>query len=434
MQERRRDPWSGSTAAYTYDEFIGFYGPDEGHRAWNQARPRSKYYVGQLVVAITSLKGEEGQTVNKGDIGKVTAVPGPGVNIDPGAVAEVLINRVRFDAKPDMIEPAQEKQGGKPAAHQQKPPRLERRYDPNDRGHKKAYTHQEFIDEYGKKKGETMWAKAGEGRVEKRPDPKEPGSNTKYTKKEFFDFYGEKEGQALWKKAGGERKAKDDEKRSDPTEKGGKKYTKKEFVEHYGATKGKRLWDEAVEKRADPNESNGKKYSKKEFVKLYGEKKGNAMWKKAAESIKPDNVTKVTIERGDDGVIGWSREGLKIVDVEEGTPAEKAGVKRLYKITTVGGKKATDGNISSLIKDHKEGPLVVEFIELRTDTTDPNKSDFSHSEFLEFYGKEKGAVMWKKAGQRARQRKTKTKSDKDEDDGKEEEEEEEEKEEKEEEQ
>eukprot|EP01064_Diplonema_japonicum_P018308 TRINITY_DN27004_c0_g1_i1.p1 TRINITY_DN27004_c0_g1~~TRINITY_DN27004_c0_g1_i1.p1 ORF type:complete len:455 (+),score=179.33 TRINITY_DN27004_c0_g1_i1:33-1397(+) len=414
--ERRRDPWNtASREAYTYDEFMGFYGP-EGHKAWNLARPRSRFWVGQSVVAITSLKGEEGQTVNKGDFGKVTGVPGPNSNIDPGAIAEVLINGVRFDAKPDMVEPAQ---GGKP--QERGPPtdrvRTERRYDPNEPGHKKAYTKEEFLAEYGKKKGETLWATAGEGKVEKRCDPKEPGKKAKYSKKEFFDFYGEKEGLTLWKKAApaegrGDRRGERDEKRTDPNETNGKKYTKKEFMEHYGGEKGKKLWNGAakVDKRADPNENNGKKYAKKDFVKLYGEKKGNALWKKAGEtkSVKPDKIIKIEIERGEDGAIGWSREELKIVEVDEEGPAQKAGVKPLFKITSVSGKPATPENVAQLLKDAE--PLAVEFVELRIDSTDPRRREFTHSMFLEYYGAEKGAVMWKKAGQRRRRR---TKKDKD---------------------
>ena len=67
------------------------------------------YRVGMRVESLVQLEGEErGQVVPKGKIGVVTALPGPG--LDPKAVAEVLINGVRFDALGYMIRPC-----GRPA-------------------------------------------------------------------------------------------------------------------------------------------------------------------------------------------------------------------------------------------------------------------------------------------------------------------------------
>ena len=74
----------------------------------SSSRPRSRYWVGQRVRALLRLEGENGQRVFKGSLGTVTSVPGPGSDIGPGAVAEVLINGVRFDAEPNMIEEVKE--------------------------------------------------------------------------------------------------------------------------------------------------------------------------------------------------------------------------------------------------------------------------------------------------------------------------------------
>ena len=62
------------------------------------------YRVGMRVESLVRLEGEKrGQVVPKGMTGVVTALPGPG--LDPKAVAEVLINGVRFDALGYMIRP-----------------------------------------------------------------------------------------------------------------------------------------------------------------------------------------------------------------------------------------------------------------------------------------------------------------------------------------
>ena len=116
-----------------------------------------RYYMGQKVRALLRLVGEQpGQIVFQGDVGEVTALPGRNSNIDAGAVAEVRINGVRFDAQPDMIEPAQK--SGSPSGA----PRDERRRDPNDPKSQKTYTRAEFIAEYGEKKGQQVWKRSGE--------------------------------------------------------------------------------------------------------------------------------------------------------------------------------------------------------------------------------------------------------------------------------
>ena len=103
--ERRRDP--NDFKMYTYDEFCLFYGQKQGEKLWKKASsPTHQYRVGMKVRALTKLAGDRDQVVNQGDIGTVTALPGPGSVVEHGAVAEVLIRGVRFDAQPAMIEPA----------------------------------------------------------------------------------------------------------------------------------------------------------------------------------------------------------------------------------------------------------------------------------------------------------------------------------------
>jgi len=73
------------------------------------------------------------------------------------------------------------------------------------------YTQDEFIEYYGKKKGQKIWDAIGraadkaapkakaKGKVEKRLDK---DSGVKYTQDEFIDFYGKKKGQKIWDAAG----------------------------------------------------------------------------------------------------------------------------------------------------------------------------------------------------------------------------------------
>ena len=98
---RRTNPFAEDDGKYTRQQFIDFYGPAKGAQAWEGV----VYKVGMRVRALVKLEGERGQFVFKGNKGEVLALPGRNSNIDAGAVAEVLINGVRFDAQPHMIEP-----------------------------------------------------------------------------------------------------------------------------------------------------------------------------------------------------------------------------------------------------------------------------------------------------------------------------------------
>eukprot|EP01065_Artemidia_motanka_P025437 TRINITY_DN30433_c0_g1_i1.p2 TRINITY_DN30433_c0_g1~~TRINITY_DN30433_c0_g1_i1.p2 ORF type:complete len:336 (+),score=156.59 TRINITY_DN30433_c0_g1_i1:63-1010(+) len=76
----------------------------------------------------------------------------------------------------------------------------ERRRDPtNPPKVTKTYTHAQFVEFYGKKQGQKMWAEAGE----RRPDPTNPpGSKKTYTRDQFLDFYGPRDGKRMWAQAG----------------------------------------------------------------------------------------------------------------------------------------------------------------------------------------------------------------------------------------
>eukprot|EP01060_Flectonema_neradi_P022342 TRINITY_DN305_c0_g1_i2.p1 TRINITY_DN305_c0_g1~~TRINITY_DN305_c0_g1_i2.p1 ORF type:complete len:533 (+),score=111.63 TRINITY_DN305_c0_g1_i2:68-1666(+) len=335
--ERRTDP--NDFKEYTFNEFCQFYGPQEGRNVWDKAQQKSHtYYVGMRVRALTKLAGDRDQVVNQGDVGSVTALPGPGSSVERGAVAEVLIRGVRFDAQPGMIEPCGNNNSNNFRNSSSDRPRNDRnnRNDRNERGNDRggrmndrnnnrmndrnnnrgqsgprggeerrtplgdnqSYTRSEFLDYYGQQKGAGLWNKSapsgGKGqrnnsrpqKEERRADPSEKSGRT-YTKNDFLDLYGPKKGISMWKKAGKEGGAKE-EKRADPNEKNSKKtYTRAEFLKCYGDKAGAAIWKKAgkaagapekEERRRDPNEPKSKKtYTKKEFIDLYGAKKGAAI-------------------------------------------------------------------------------------------------------------------------------------------------------------
>eukprot|EP01060_Flectonema_neradi_P032540 TRINITY_DN519_c1_g1_i1.p1 TRINITY_DN519_c1_g1~~TRINITY_DN519_c1_g1_i1.p1 ORF type:complete len:486 (+),score=139.10 TRINITY_DN519_c1_g1_i1:50-1459(+) len=439
--ERRLDPLSRDGSQYTYNEFIGYYGRDKGQALWDRAgrRGQHEYSRGMKVRALTKLKGDTGQIVNAGDIGYVTELPGPYSNIDAGAVAEVLIEGVRFDAQPDMIEPASRRpnhyqndrsqpqrnsnrSGGGGGGGGGGSDREERRSDPSEPNSKKTYTKQEFIDCYGHKKAEQLWKQAA-AKEERRADPNEPKSKKKYTQQEFIDLYGPAKGKNVWKKAaeggdGGKRCDPTDfmnqkaylqsefidlygkkkglaiwkqagETRPDPNEGGKKTYTINQFCELYGSKKGQALWKSAEpERRQDPSEKSKKLYTKAEFLDFYG-KKGLALWKKAGEA--KDKVKYITIEKEtEDESIGWGRMGLIVVEVSDDSPAAKAGLRGLCKIVSINGETVTEKNIPTLIKKKS---LKVGILTVRKD----GDSMFTFAEFVKFYGPEKGKAAWKKA-------------------------------------
>eukprot|EP01062_Namystynia_karyoxenos_P032474 TRINITY_DN23966_c0_g1_i1.p1 TRINITY_DN23966_c0_g1~~TRINITY_DN23966_c0_g1_i1.p1 ORF type:complete len:400 (+),score=146.74 TRINITY_DN23966_c0_g1_i1:92-1201(+) len=307
--ERRADPTDPrSHRSYTRAEFIQFYGPVRGARIWDRAaggggggRGYRGYQKGMKVRATGRLTGDRGQVVNAGDVGIVTGVPGqPGVRLERGAVCEVKINGVTFDAFPDMIELLG-------APRQFSPRRAPARAPRQQASPRRA-------------------AGGGGGRGERRPDPTvkrgQPGAGKTYTYAQFLDFYGPTFGPKVWKKAaGGGAPA---ERRPDPTvlkkDKGyGKTYTKAQFEQFYGRDANK-LWAAA-----------GKAAAKK--GKAAPAKKDKP--KKKREWIFTE--VPVSIKREGDAPIGWTRKDQRIIAVDEGSPAAAAGVLKGMKLKTIAG-------------------------------------------------------------------------------------------------
>eukprot|EP00755_Sulcionema_specki_P039642 Sspe_Gene.24510::Locus_9714_Transcript_7_7_Confidence_0.621_Length_2038::g.24510::m.24510 len=84
---------------------------------------------------------------------------------EKGAVAEVKIGQITFDAKPDMIEPADRPRSaprGGPAPRPRSQPSgrgMERRPDTDGR----MYSYEEFIQYYGRQEGANRWRKGRAG-------------------------------------------------------------------------------------------------------------------------------------------------------------------------------------------------------------------------------------------------------------------------------
>jgi len=309
---------------YTKEEFLGYYGPGEGQRLWQaagraaaQRSSRVTYYVGQKVKATGRLAGDKGQVVNKGDMGEVTALAGPGVFLEDGAVAEVCINGVTFDAQEDMIVPAR---GGGGGGYSSPPPREAAR-EPRRRSP----------------------ARGGRGE-ERRADPSQSGGK-QYTHQEFIDYYGRSEGNRLWSKSV--------EKRADPNESSGKKYTFDQFVEFYGKGRAEKLWKaassakgkEAAPKGKSEREKGGK--SERKERKEPKEKKERDTHEVVKETL---TIKKESAEEK----VGWIRrkDGLEITKVEEGTPADKAGVEVGMRITQLNGQVIkTDEECMAALKE-----------------------------------------------------------------------------------
>jgi malate dehydrogenase len=88
-----------------------------------------------------------------------------------------------------------------------------------------------------------IYVMAPRTKVEKRMDADE---GVKYTEQEFLDYYGKKKGQKKWDAAGSAAPASTGkvEKRKDADD--GKKYTEQEFVDHYGKKAGQKKWNAAA--------------------------------------------------------------------------------------------------------------------------------------------------------------------------------------------
>eukprot|EP00659_Diplonema_papillatum_P014763 gene14763-22596_t len=200
---------------YTWAEFQTYYG-NRAEQMWNGGASRAyggaaaagvppprrghHYEIGMKVRALTTLAGDTGQVVKKGMIGEVTALPGRGSNIDPSAVAEVVISKVRFDAQADMIEPA-----GAPAPRAERQDRLDRpeRAPRQDRREPRSQPPSAgYYDNFqtSAPRGAAPQWQDRPRRAEKRADPSD-ASGKMYTRDEFVEFYGPNKGGSLWDKA-----------------------------------------------------------------------------------------------------------------------------------------------------------------------------------------------------------------------------------------
>jgi len=145
-------------------------------------------------------------------------------------------------------------------------------------------------------------------KVEKRTDT---DSGMKYTLDEFIEYYGKKKGQKIWDAAGNRegktaapaasKSSKKGEKRLDNET--GVKYTQAEFLEYYGQKKGLKIW-EAAGKRAA---SGGKDSKPKAKAKAKSEPKAKAKAKakvkaKAKKESKPKKELKVCVCGGAGGI------------------------------------------------------------------------------------------------------------------------------------
>eukprot|EP01062_Namystynia_karyoxenos_P059912 TRINITY_DN5132_c1_g1_i5.p1 TRINITY_DN5132_c1_g1~~TRINITY_DN5132_c1_g1_i5.p1 ORF type:complete len:588 (+),score=138.13 TRINITY_DN5132_c1_g1_i5:99-1766(+) len=259
------------------------------------------YRVGQIVEATGRLATDGGRVVERGMRGVVTSVPGGRVPLEPGAVAEVCINGVTFDAQPDMIRPLPERPRGPPP-----PP------GPSSQ------------------------------RVIRRPDPSNPGDPTQYTREEFELYYGSN-GLKMWKKAGVALK-----RVLGPLPHLVERQVAAERKEQKQPSAKQQRVKGRPEVRKDPSQPGDACYTKDEFLEYYGEKLGEAMWKKAAppaaESATAAGGTEevtVCIERETaQSPVGWTRlkDGLVITGVSDGSPAALAGVCPGWAICSIGGQ------------------------------------------------------------------------------------------------
>eukprot|EP00756_Hemistasia_phaeocysticola_P004414 Hpha_TRINITY_DN12794_c0_g2::TRINITY_DN12794_c0_g2_i1::g.114448::m.114448 len=432
--DRRRDPTvPGSTKTYSAQEFNKFYGPDRGPQMWKRAgqsggappplRPvrgapasrgaapkqqgKGKLQLGTKVKATGRLLGDQGQVVKKGAVGKVTALPGPKVRLERGAIAEVRIGGVTFDATRDMIELVQDagrqqapvkprlapapppRSRGPRSAPAQRQPAVDRRHDPtvkpNEKGANKTYTREQFNQFYGKELAAKMWKKAGSKAVkvapkkaqqqgpEKRPDPTVPkgskGAGKTYTRDQFNQFYGKDQGAKVWQKAGklaGKQQKKapaapaGPEKRQDPTvqkgEKGfGKTYTKEQFTKFYGAKDAKALWTKA----------------------------GKLSAKTGKQPAKQLKAKKDTAERRQDPTVAKGQKGFgKTYTKEQFVQfyGDKAAAK-LWKKATPEKKPTVDKRPDPTMKQDQKG----------------SKKTYTKEEFVAFYGKDAANKLWKEA-------------------------------------
>eukprot|EP01065_Artemidia_motanka_P045109 TRINITY_DN6551_c0_g4_i1.p1 TRINITY_DN6551_c0_g4~~TRINITY_DN6551_c0_g4_i1.p1 ORF type:complete len:1060 (+),score=310.50 TRINITY_DN6551_c0_g4_i1:193-3372(+) len=307
----------------------------------------SGFYVGQKVRAKGRLKGDQGQVVERDAVGEVTAIPGPGRRLIAGAVAEVRISGVTFDASDQMIEALGGTRGaGSPRGRRHGGE--ERRADPTvPPGHAdfgKTYTQRQFGEFYGDAAAD-LWRTAGAADAERRPDPTvepgQPGYGKKYSREQFESYYGGAAGK-MWRSAAAG--PQQEERRADPTvldgEKGsGKTYTKRQFVSFYGAEAGARLWKVAGGEEAATRSMTRR--LRRQGQREAEQKQGQSM----RDLPKYVNVT-VKIKREEGQAVGWSRDtsSCVIVDVEAGSPAAAAGVVAGVKIVSVSGEAVKTGD------------------------------------------------------------------------------------------
>ena len=112
-----------------------------------------------------------------------------------------------------------------------------------------------------------------------------------------------------------------------------------------------------------------------------------------------DGVTVVTLERAEGGPIGWVRDGVVILEVEEDSAAAKAGVKKSVKILSVNDKEVTSLNLWDTLEEAGNSAKL-SFIEVRMDESHHEGKMFTHAEFLSMYAAE-GEQKWKDAKEAA---------------------------------
>eukprot|EP01062_Namystynia_karyoxenos_P051707 TRINITY_DN4074_c0_g1_i1.p1 TRINITY_DN4074_c0_g1~~TRINITY_DN4074_c0_g1_i1.p1 ORF type:complete len:1258 (+),score=313.99 TRINITY_DN4074_c0_g1_i1:89-3775(+) len=379
-------------------------------RGFTAAPPMQAHYVvGQRIRARGRLTGDRGQIIERGAPGRVTAVPGPGVRLLSGAVAEVEIQGVTFDALPQMIEPGDgppplKRAGGSPGRGRRDGG--QRRRDPtmlpDEPGAAQAYSLAEFLEFYGEEKGHALWREAG--RMERgaprpasasrsprrasppraspprasppRSSPRSPAADVPERRSR-----GNRGGRARRKKAaaasprggGG-----DEERRPDPTCEAGtraarKTYTRAQFQEFYGQS-WKKVWKIAG-RQTQGEEGGGRRRRGKRGG---GRGAGGGEDGSGEEECRPD----VTCQPGTRA----ARKTYTRAQFDELYGPEIG--KKMWKK----GKSAAGGGEAEV--ERRRDPTVAPGEKGHTRA-------FSHEAFLHFYGAKDGERLWRLAGQQS---------------------------------
>jgi len=377
----------GAKKTYTKEQFNQFYGKELGAKMWKKAGAKA---------------AKEGKKAAPKKPAGPEKRPDPTVPAGTKGAGKTYTKEqfVAFYGKEQAAKMWQK--GGKLLAKKEGPKKAakapagpEKRQDPTvkkgEKGFGKTYTKEQFDKFYGAKDAKALWKKAGKAAakaapakkakdgkkakkeaVEKRADPTvqkgQKGFGKTYTKDQFVDFYGAKAAAKLWKKSAPapakkakdgkkEKKAKEVEKRPDPTfkpdQKGAKKtYTKEEFVAFYGKEAANKLWKEAAKLVPKKKEKDGKK--KKDDKKKDGKKKEDKP-KKEKKPRDPPQLEEVTmtIKRAEGQSLGWERnpKNQRIVSVDAESPAATAGLAKGMRIAKIDGKDVkTDDDVKEALK------------------------------------------------------------------------------------